>query len=222
MMTYRPLLYFVGKRIFHAILGGLVGFIPFTTRSQTPRQVAEHRRYCEGVRSTLERRTPRAEYRGALTNIQSCDSSLAVTTLLAQWRKPPEDTVAMRFLATTTGQFRDQRLFDAVRRTASDRRLSREMRIATFHTLAAYADPHTIMMFRNLDQPGLSGPRYVLIGALDHAEAVSGPMPIPAAASRAAVQFIDHLGANDSDLTVRAVAKFIAQQLHAVEAARRE
>ena len=193
--------------------GMIVGARPQLLASQTPSASDGHRHYCERLATTLAAGRNQATYRQAMGNLQSCPEGLATPVLLLQWQQPPQDTSAINALATTTKRFRDQRLLEAVLRIAANVSLPTQMRIATFHTLVAYVDPHTVVIFRQLDRKGLSGSRYVLLGSIDHDNSEAGGMPLRTSASREIIQFFADLGAGDPDSTVRSTAKFLAEQL---------
>jgi hypothetical protein len=182
--------------------------------SQSPTaEAADHLRYCEGVRVALTQRTDQSEYRRALKNFQACPASFAVGALLLEWKTPPTDTIAIELLAKTTGQFRDQRLVDAVLRTVANASLSRGVRVRGLHALISYVDPHSVAIFRQLDQKGLSGPRYVLLGIVDHVAAEQGPVPMRSSTNREIVQFLAGLSAKDQDSTIRTIAGYLADRL---------
>lgn len=191
----------------------IAGAQPHLLTPQIPAETADHRKYCEGLRNALANRSNHAAYHHALTNLQSCPESLATPVLLLQWQHPPEDTVAIKLLANTTKRFRDQRLLEAVLHTAANTSVPRNVRIGTFHTLVAYVDRHAVVIFRQLEKPGLSGSRYVLLGSVDHDNSEPGGVPLRASAGREILKFLADLGAKDPDSTVRATAKFLAEQL---------
>jgi hypothetical protein len=198
---------------FHILLlGAIATENPQPLHAQTSAEVVEHRRYCERLNAALAQRSNQATYRHALRNLQSCPAGLVTATLLREWSSPPSDTIAIQVLAKTTAQFRDQRLADAVLRTAANVQLSRRVRLGSFHALVSYVDPHAVLLFRQLDREGLSGGRYVLVGTIDHVPGEIGAVPIRPSASREIVQFLNNLGATDLDSTVRAVARFLAIQ----------
>lgn len=182
--------------------------------SQTSAPEAEnHRQYCELVTTRLTRSTSQKEHSHLLTSLQSCPASLVIPVLLSEWRNPSRDSTTMQVLAKTTGQFRDQRLVDAVLQTAVNANLSRSMRVASFHALITYIDPHSIAIFRNLDKEGLTGRRYVLMGTIDHIVSESGPVPIKESAPREILRALTDVGVNDPDNTIRKIAGYLSEEL---------
>lgn len=194
------------------LLAALLGLVkPATLTAQASAASSEHRDFCNRLVTRLQR-VNSASYQSALRNLRSCSAQFALPILLREWETPPIDATAVRSLAKTTSEFRDRRLLDALRRVAADKSLPRTTRIATFHTLASYFDPHTVLLFRQLDKPGLSGPRYVLIGALDHPVWENGPLPLRVEVQSEILTLLTSLEA-DPDPVVRAVARYLAEQL---------
>lgn len=171
------------------------------------RQVA-----CERARTGLSRRTSTEEVRRSISNVQECPA-IAVTALSETWNAPPNDTVALRLLGEVSGQIADRRLLRSATGVATDSRRSLDERLAAFRTLVAHAAPGTVLLFRNLEQPGLPGVGYVMMGQSAHSGVVNGPEALTASDRSAALDTLKNLGATDPDPTIKAIAAHLAERL---------
>jgi len=172
-------------------------------------------------RFALAQRANQSTHRRALGNLQSCSASVATPALLIEWQTPPADAITIQLLAKTTGQFRDQRLVDAVMRTVANANLPRDVRVRSLNALISYIDQHSAAIFRRLDEDGLSGPAYVLLGSVDHVPTEIGAIPFRASAAGEIVEFLATLHAKDKDTTVRTVAGYLVEYFRTTPSAAR-
>ena len=171
-----------------------------------------HAANCARNIAALKRPTEARGMRHAIVNVNTCDGGM--DALVSVWSNPPTDEIALAQLGALSGDYRDQRMFDALLATAKSNR-SRRQRAAAFSGLVRYCSPSVFVLYRNLDTPNLSAHRYAIVAleARDGPVFVEGPSPLPASACQTVRSTLASLGQGDADPVIREVAGYLITRL---------
>lgn len=187
--------------------------LPACLWGQTANPEADLQQACEQSRSDLASRKNDENVRRAVVNIQSCSADAAAGVLADAWKNPPRDTTALRLLGEVSGRVADRRVLTEAMRLAENTGRSLDERLAAFRALADYAVPGTVLLFHHLDQAGLPGAAYVMMGTSEHREPRKGSQRlVPNDRARILAMF-QQQGKSDPNATVRAIAGFLAERL---------
>ena len=168
---------------------------------------------CARDLAALRRPTDVDAIRHAVVEAKSCPGG--ADALVAVWDAPPSDDTALRLLGVTSGDYRDQRMLDALLRAASANR-PRAVRLAAFRGLARYCLQDAALLYRDLSTPGLPPQHYVWV-TLESREgpvAVIGSSPLAASACQTVRGTLASVGRNDADAIVRAIAGHLVTRLN--------
>jgi hypothetical protein len=167
---------------------------------------------CARDLAALRRPTDVDAIRHAVVEAKSCPGG--ADALVAVWDAPPSDDVALRLLGVMSGDYRDQRMFDAMLRAASANR-PRAIRLAAFRGLARYCLQDAALLYRDLSTPGLAPQHYVWV-TLESREgpvSVVGSSPLAVSACQTVRSTLGSIGRGDADPIVRAIAAHLVTRL---------
>jgi len=171
---------------------------------------AEVKRTCDKAAQEVSRRGADSSYRTALRVLPSCGDA-AGAVLARAWTTAPADRASLRTLSAASAQTRDQRIFDAVRATASEQSKPLDHRLAAMEVLVNYFDPRLYAEFPEPAAPVAHPGQYVSIGSSTHIVSQAGSRPLSASVKQEIVTVFRELASRDSNERIKNAAGYLAE-----------
>lgn len=175
---------------------------------------AEVKRTCDKAIQEVSRGGADSSYRMSLPVLSSCGDA-AGAVLARAWTRAPADRASLRLLGETSAQTRDQRVFEAVKATASDQSKPLDQRLAAMEVLVNYFDP---LLYADFFEPVGRGPhpgQYVSLGSSAHDVSRPGSRPLNPSVRQEIVTVFRELAARDPNERIKSASGYVANYLAA-------
>jgi hypothetical protein len=151
----------------HLLIAVLAALFPAAVplhAQQSDRAAEVHlRNQCRMAAQVIRTGHPDAKRDWARRQIPSCPEE-GPAILAEQWRTLRADTGQVEWLRFHSSRIRDQRLYDQLRQTVSDRSRPDLVRVAAMLVLSKYVDPYSAVWFSDLRPPSDTVTRIPLVG----------------------------------------------------------
>jgi hypothetical protein len=143
----------------------------------------------------------------ALRYIARCDET-APAALAGVWRRPPRDSLALRWLVDASRRVRDQRILDAALTVLRDDRRPAPTRLAAMRVLATYANTAAFVPAGRLE-PGWRDSAAPVLLLRGDAPAIDGQRPLAPDTRERVVDALESVAVRASPEPVRYAARVL-------------